>query len=187
MCPHFRRTVNHQCATTNLTFIRTRFHWHFFGGPHPIYFVLSEAYAISGWSNFHHRLPYPVEAHCEEKYSGMQGQGMKSFLQSFIATERALGKNTPRGAAAKLSQSGTAQYAPAELLQAQGQVWRTTWLIFLLWMRTALPALCFLHGTEACYMFFMTPRALHVCHVFRTSLIKRRKEDSHLWWSYFPF
>lgn len=54
-------------------------------------------------------------------------------------------------------------------------------------MRTELLALCFLHGTEACCMFFLTLTALRVCHVSRTSLMKKRKKDSHLWFRYSAF
>lgn len=103
--------------------------------------------------------PFPVEAHCKEKYSGMQGQGTEPFLWSFTATERALRRNTPRRAADELSQCEAARHNPAEFLQAQVQVCRTTWLIFLLWIRTAVPTLHFSHGTKPVTCSSSLPRS----------------------------
>lgn len=181
MCPHFIRIFSQQHATTNLTFIGTKFHWPCFffrTSPPLLCFVCSLC-------NFQ-----------LIKLSSMLTFPSKSTLQSKIIRyarprDRVLPSNrTDPWKKCSWRSHGQAiplGNCPAELLQARGQVWRTTLLFFPLQMRAALPALCFLLGTEACYVFCITPRALHVCHVFRTSLMKRRKEDSHFWFNYLAF
>lgn len=148
MCPRFICTFSQQRATTNSAFTGTRFHWPWFFWDltpftlfclQPLQFPADKAFINAHLSKQKHAAKKNIQA-CKAK-----GQ-TPSWGPSI-----AIGRNTPGGAAAKLSQSGIARHAPAELLQARGQVWRTTWLIFLLWMRTALPAWCFLHDTEAYY------------------------------------
>lgn len=116
--------------------------------------LFCSVYSLWNFQPIELSLPFPVEAHCKEKYSGIQGQGTEPFLWSFTATEKGIGRNTPRRAADELSQCETAWYSPPEFLQAQVQVCRTTWLIFPLWIGTALPAL----------RFYTVPNLLHVLH-----------------------
>lgn len=144
MCPPFVRKFSQQCTATDLTFTGTGFHQPCFSRPHPVYFVLSAASSASSWWSFHNCSPSPEEAVCKERHRGTRAEGPSQDgmgLQGDVLLEQPYPGSL---SAAALSSCSL----------------KTTWLIFLLWMRTAPPALWFLHGTKTGCMFFTNSSGL---------------------------